>query len=270
MVQYNIMRKVEQSRRGVYVIAESLSHLPELSETLKKLRALEIPELGDSPEQAIAGIYIEYLRTVRDLATLREEDIALIRKANAESTVRGISKNSAAHGGADYFLDTLDLEGRTQLLESVLRASNPESPEFVTGLQDLVSRMTAGHDYAIAGVELVDGASEDVDKAIHGHTKGLQPYAMVHFVLCHFLERVFTAVFSQSERREVQEMVKRKDTLLAAMGDVIRLRKAQGKAYRITPMWEHSRAGGGLQWNKKARQDIFDAVVLQHLQTQLT
>jgi hypothetical protein len=85
---------------------------------------------------------------------------------------------------------------------------------------------------------------------------------MVHFVMCHFLERVFTAHFSQDPDDKIRNLVSQKDTLLAAMGDVIRLRKAQ---HQVNPllvqMWELPRSEGGLQWNKASRQEVYDEVI---------
>ena len=109
--------------------------------------------------------------------------------------------------------------------------------------------MTEGHELASKGIELYDSASSEADYAIWEYTKGLQPVAMVHFVMCHFLERIFTAQYSNDADLKVREMVKQKDTLLAAMTDVILLRytQYQRNADMIT-LWTTTRKDGGLEW----------------------
>jgi hypothetical protein len=50
------------------------------------------------------------------------------------------------------------------------------------------------------------------------------------------------------------------------MGDVIRLRRAQGISVdpRIVEIWEASRENGGLQWNRPEKQTVYNEVVGKH------
>ncbi|HKY74041.1 MAG TPA: hypothetical protein VJ246_01870 [Patescibacteria group bacterium] len=258
------MSYLETARTAIAKVSANLSHLPELQKTVEIVqgKAVEGDAFTENPSRYIRHTYIQYLRIIKDLATLKPEEVELIRTANTRSAERGISTNSASHGGADYFLDILGTEKQQKVLGAVLESANAQSNIFQTALEDLSARMTRGHELAEVGAQISDGASADADFAIWGHTKGLTPEAMVHFVLCHFLERTFTAQFIHDQDEDIRELVSRKDTLLAAMGDVIRLRNAQGVAdpYIVT-MWEKDRDQGGLKWNRQSRQELYNEVV---------
>lgn len=253
------MSFLEKAKTATAEVSANLAHLPELHEVLDAI----YPEdaRAENPLLHVGHIYVGYLRIIKDLSSLEPEEIELIRRANTLSKERGISANSVSHGGADYFLEVLGPKRQMKLFGAVLASADVNSDTFKEAIIDLSSRMTKGHELSLSNALTQDG-DPAADKAIWGHTKGLQPEAMVHFVMAHFLERTFTAHFSQDPDSRVKQLVSQKDTLLAAMGDVIKLRRAQGRANsRITSIWEAGREQGGLGWNKVVRQEIYSEVV---------
>jgi hypothetical protein len=189
-----IMSNLERSRQSVQKVALALSDLPELNSTQDRFH-LNHQVVPTEVAYNFGIIFVEYLKIVRDLSCLSETELVYIHQANELSSQRGIGSNSASHGGADYFAKVLGPEKLKQVFNVVQQAGFPNSTDFNNGLSDLTNRMTLGHTLSLQGETLTDGASAQADFAIHGHTKGIQPEAMVHFVMCHFLERVFTAHF---------------------------------------------------------------------------
>jgi len=248
-------RKITQK-----VIIE-LRHLPELQETIAAIEK-ETNIFGLNPYDYIAQQYGRYIEVIKDLSTLSSSDINCIHRANQQCASLHMFKGSAAAGGLDYFLSVLGRDAQKQLYTDIKTGINPDSPIFVESLKDLSDRMTKGHWLAELGSELRDGVSKEADYAIWGHTKGLSPRATIHFVLCHFLERVFTAQFSRYPDPKVRDMVKQKDTLLAAMMDLLLFRNAQQKVDRvIIDLWTKSRKDGGLQWISKDRLNIYNQLL---------
>jgi|GEM_PF-1310969 hypothetical protein len=248
--------------RAVDSVKDALGELPELNSTISAIQdhSSFSEELATTPYGYIEETYIDYLKIVRDLATLSEDEVIQIAKANELCDEKGIS-SSAAHGGADRFLNLLGEEGRKKLLRTVWVNQGTETPNFMPALEDLSKRMQKGHDLSVSGEPTQDGDLK-ADKAIWGHTKGLSEKAMIHFVIGHFMERTFAAGYAQDPNSEVRKLASQKDTLLAAMGDVISLRYAQGKVdTTIFDLWESTRENNGLQWNPGKKQEIYNRVV---------
>ncbi len=246
------------SHAVIQEVIEHLRHLPELKEAIRAVEDKNNIFFGMDPFEYISKWYTEYLFIIKDISTIQKSDINKVRVANIQCKVLGIAHGTAARGGLEDFLETLGSEGQKRLFVAITQGVNPQSSIFTEAVNDLSHRMTEGHRLAKKGGELSDGASKEADYAIWGHTKGLQPAAMVHFVLCHFLERVFTAQFSRYPDTKVRDMVRQKDTLLAAIGDILLLRNAQEKVNKdIIALWTTSREKGGLQWISKDRVNLF-------------
>ena len=238
-------------RVAVQEIVKRLRHLPELLETIHAIenKNLAIEIFGRDSIEYISKWYAAYIDVIKDISAIQSSDINHIHDAHTKFKLLDNAQGSAAPGGVDYFVKMLGLRGQKKLPAAFIDGANPRSPIFFEALKDLSDRMTEGHELASKGIELYDGASSEADYAIWGYTKGLQPVAMVHFVMCHFLERIFTAQYSNDADLKVREMVKQKDTLLAAMTDVILLRytQYQRNADMIT-LWTTTRKDGGLEW----------------------
>ena len=255
---------IERSRNLVIQVQKTVGRLPELQPTIKTILdpISEVLPRIDSLRY-IQSTYLNYLRLIRTLTKLSPEDKILISKANAECAEREIGSNSAAHGGADHFLDTIGPENKQSLLTFAMKAADPNSLTFTNALQDLDDRMTLGHELSVTGEKLTDG-NPKADTVIWGHTKGLQPKAMIHFVICHFLERAMTQIFAHQDSSTVKDMAAHKDFFLNSLGDVIRLQAAKGKiSPEIYELWRLPRNQGGLQWNSDEKQKIYNEVLSQ-------
>lgn len=255
---------LETSRQVTAEVGKKLGELPELSPTLGVVLKNTSPELfgNISPEMYIGQTFVDYLRIIKDLATLDNPDLKIIERAEKISQEKGTSSDSAANNPAKHFLETLGPDRRQKLLSLVLASSDINSIAFKTALSDLSERMLEGHELAGKGVPLKDGASPEADFAIWGHTKGLKPKAMIHLVICHFLARTFTAQFAGDSDKEIQDLIRQKDALINAMGKVIYLRAAQNKiAPEIATIWKNERGQGGLRWSNSDKQEIYNRVV---------
>jgi hypothetical protein len=151
------------------------------------------------------------------------------------------------------------------------------SDDFYHAIVDLVVRMGRGHELKEQGRTPKDGDPE-FDQAIFGHTLGLGPDALLHFTMCHFMERIFAASFSKDESLEVRELASQKDMFLNAMGDLIKLnttkalfkdesqltKKEQGYL-RIANIWGKSRVDGGVEWFSDEKKAMFAQVLKQEI-----
>ncbi len=257
------MSYLEQAKAVLGQVGAKLFHLPELNETRAVIEQdnNEKKSLGENPSLTIGRAFIDNLRIIKDLATLSEKDLELLALSDQECAKNNIKPPSAAKGGAIHLREILGKDNLKVLLSGVSEMANVDSPIFKEALEDLDRRMTKGHELAVSGKPTVDGDPE-ADIAIWGHTKGLKPEAMAHFVTAHLLARTFSARFKNDQDPQVQEIAKDKDIVLASMIDVVMLRNAQGKApKKIVEIWGKTREEGGLGWNKPERQAIFNEIV---------
>lgn len=257
----------EKTRGVVDQFSIGLNHLPELKPLFTSFKLGNLrEEIGEEPIHYIARTYLGYLGLIKDLATLSDSDIKLVRRINKQCKKQGLSSGSAVNHGADHFLLTIGKSNKHRLLSFAVESSDIKSLVFQDALSDLVGRMTKGHELAEAGVDQTDGVSQKVDWAIYGHTKGLQTRAMIHFLMAHFLERTITQAFKQrldkKNNNKIRKLISPKDFFLQALGDVIRLQKSREEVTEeIYEMWRTPREEGGLGWNKDDQQAVFDEIV---------
>ncbi|MBI5151423.1 MAG: hypothetical protein HZA34_02500 [Candidatus Pacebacteria bacterium] len=250
----------EQSRKIIEEVVQRLSKLPELQHAIDVLRTNYNDELGEEPLRYIVRMYIDYLKIIRHLALLSPEERTVIERVNQETA--GDSTKQVSRGGAEVFVDTLGPERLQTLLMNIIKVSDIASETFQRAIIDLTTRMTEGHELAEANETIHDGVSEKADHAIWGHTKGLQTEAMVHFVINHFLNRLFVSLFANDNDPQIQDLIAHKDCLITPLGDVIYLENAQDKASpEIVGIWRRLRTEGGLKWNKEDKQAMYDQVV---------
>lgn len=262
---------LSKTRKVVTEVAANLAHIPVLQKPIDAIykQPGEEETLRNNPILEIGRAYVENLKVIRDMALLSQEEIDLINQTNQLCKQRGLPDVSASEGGADHILKVLGPERTKRLFQGVMESADVTSGVFKAALLDLGERMTLGYDLAASGAKLSDGASQEADKAIWGHAVHLSsdkpeltPRAKIHLTLSHFIARTFTAFFKDDPDPEVQKMIAEKDILLSAMTDVMALKKAQGKPYRIIDdLWGKTRAEGGLGWTKKAREEVYKEVV---------
>lgn len=242
---------IKEAARATNKVVETIGILPEIKSIFS--------EEGELPNFYIGKTYLHYLRLIRDLAQLSPGDKDLVAEANALSKTRGLSSNSVAKGGAANFIDIIGKENQEELLNFVSFAARPDSPVFQAALNDLNDRMTKAQGIPIE--ELSDGKSELTDYVIWGYRKGLKPKAMIHFTMCHFLERIVTQTLLKSNNPKIWELASHKDFFLNALGDIIRLKAAKNEVDpEIYNMWRLPRSEGGLQWNREEKQQVFNEV----------
>ncbi len=236
----------------------------------QQIDTINIPELDAVRERMnhpamkeYAGwVQATYLDVINKLSTLPQEDVALISTARAACAEQGLSLSSASDWGADKLITTIGPSTQSALTAYAQEAITPGSQLNNIGFSELSKRMTKGHELAVSGKSLQDGDPE-ADVVIWGHTKGLQPKALTHFVFCHFMERAVSAALKQNPDPAVQAVGQKKDYFLNAMNDVIRLEVARGNSDydEVLRIWSTSREKGGLQWSSTEKQRVFDQTV---------
>lgn len=250
----------EQSRKIIEKVVQQLSVLPELQHAIDVLGTNYSDELGEEPLHYIVRTYLDYLKIIRHLASLSPEECSTIEQVNRETT--NSDAKQVSRGGAEVFVDTLGPEKLQMLLRNVMKASDISSKTFQNAIVDLTTRMTEGHELATIGKVVGDGVSAKADHAIWGHTKKLQTEAMFHFVINHFLNRLFVSMFAGDNNQQIRDLISHKDCFIIPLGDVIYLENAHDKASpEIVGIWRRPHDEGGLRWNKEVKQEKYDQIV---------
>lgn len=200
----------------------------------------EYPELSLAREiyhpgawELISSNAIGYLKIIRDLAHISEEDIATLREFEQRRGRRSYILNLIEQAG-----DKLD-----ELAYTLLPYFDRDDENFKAALANLAYMMSNAQILKKKGIEPKDG-NPLADQAIWGYTKIILPEAQMHFVVCHFIERLATVVFQE------YDFVAKKDWLLNAMSELILLNAAK-KGYPKDPifsLWSTPKAEGGLGW----------------------
>ena len=222
-----------------------LSDIPEIRPAI---------ELANSDPGYVADIYAEYVDIIRQLSNLDYAEQDLIQRSWAKLIANGGEIGSASQISAIELLARLS---DSQILRpgyEAAKAITPESEQRNAAVSDLATMLEAGHWRAIEGKQLTDGDPE-ADVVIWGHTEISDPDALVHFVICHFLERYFARLIVSTSS---DPKLPQKDFFINAMADVILLDHFGLNHYiEIFEMWATPKDQGGLGWLKLDRIDSF-------------
>ena len=199
-------------------------------------------------------IYGKYRSYVNRLAHLTDTDLYLLRE---------LEKEHPDHRGAFHFIQKL---GQDRLQKSATspgikvlldQAIHPDVPTYQEAARELITMMKAaetlssnphdapGTENMIYGYKVIKDKPED--KFHH------RRYAenIVHFVLCHFMERMLFKKIQPAN----PDISWRKDDFLGALGDIIMIvdeeKRKLGEHHNNTPefrIWASSKEDGGLGW----------------------
>ncbi|MCC7304046.1 hypothetical protein IT418_01365 [bacterium] len=244
---------------------------------------------GDESESGLHYItrtYIAYLRVLQCIGSLSSDDIKKItdveKKIAADNEERARANNQQAiKGSAAKFdevsvLEKLGENGRRELFDLAIAGVNPNSEIFKKAMEECVSRLVKGSQLANAGESPTD-VNPNFLAAYFGHTLGLAPRAMVHFVISHYLTRTFQAKYKGDP--DLGKIAFDKDAIHDVIGVGIRILNARGddSVREITEMWGKLRQDGGLQWHNDKydnsnrtdpKQWFYDAVFGQNKKLQ--
>ena len=254
---------LEKTRDLTLAVSASLAPtVPELISTIDSIYqpSEEFQPLGPKPFETIAFAFIDNLRLVKQLATLKDPDLSTVTRINEDSIAAGLSFGFSAKGGADYFLKLIGSTRASEILNKISTNADQNSPIFQTALQDLTTRMTEGHIYATQGVPLGDGKNAASAHAIWGHARngGLQPLPDMHLTLSQDIGRMFSAIYIGDGEEGLTNMLNdEKDILLCAMGDILMMNIAKGEGGRLAKIWSESKPNG-LGWLPPIRQALFN------------
>lgn len=228
---------------------KALGDLPDLEGPLARLS-----DNAPASQTYIARTYIGYLRMLRDFSRLTPDDVAVFDRA------RSLADSESLRAGVklDRFMQTLGDDGLKSLSHIVRQARKPQSPLFKEALGDLSERMHSAQKLKMN--QLSDETQNElVDHAIWSYRFGLQPEALVHFLMYHMFERTLRAGLRSSDDESIRNMSAPKDFL--PLGDYIALRSAQGDQTGITRMWQTPRTAGGVGWISEPRQGMYNTAV---------
>jgi hypothetical protein len=236
-------------------------HLSTLAERLAGVPELQ-PALGiiaTDPEHA-RSVYRQYVELIGRMAVLNTEDIASIDEAQHRLRESKGEVGSASGVGANDILAELD--GQPSMLTYIaLQSFDSMSPYYEPALNTLVERMEGGHEMKVAGKTPSDHDA-DSREVIWGHTviNDQNPEALLHFTICHYLERYFAKVLSAQDI----ELAEQKDFFINALVDVV-LRDHQKNRgdTAIFEMWSEPKATTGLGWINGARLKSYPIEIRQ-------
>lgn len=235
-----------------------LSFLPELSGTIKVIKnSGDNNILGNTPDKYIEDTIRSYFAVLNKLSKLNSKDIEIVKKADEICLKQNIEFGSASKIDIGKFLSLIGKHDQIIIAPEIIKNFTFKSNYFNHAIEDLSSRMAKGHELALKGLERTDGASPEVDYSIWGFTKGLKPRAMIHFILCHLLERLVVQLFKDTPKIDVRNMIEKKDFFRNALGQTIRLMISDGSAnFEISRLWATPRDQGGLQWHRDPRRQV--------------
>lgn len=216
--------------------------------------------VGDEKESGamyIGRTYIGYLKCLRAVATLSNADVKKIIKIErlideddakraAEAGLE-VNKGSAAKFSHGEVLRMLNSKKRSELFDLALAGADASSPIFAGAVHECTTRLVKGSELVAAGEKPGDD-NPLFDAAYSGHTRGIAPRTMVHFIISHYLTRTFQARYDGD--RKLGELAFDKDAMHGLLSVGIRILVARGQCPpEIVEMWNRTRAEGGLQWH---------------------
>jgi hypothetical protein len=212
-------------------------------------RLNDVPELRpglslatNNPELA-ANIYTGYVSLIGHISELSDEERQTIRDAKERMINTHGNFGTASEVSADDLLTELGTNRHT-FKTLAAQSTDPSSPYFKPALDELVNRMEGGHQLKLSGKQPSDDDPES-RKVIWGHTMINDPHALVHFVVCHYMERYLAVALTE----QGSQLARQKDFMLNALIDVVLVDNVlSGTFAKIYNVWSAPKDQGGLGW----------------------
>lgn len=235
-----------------------IRHLNELANTLQSVPEVRpgLAIIRADPNHAV-DVYNGYIYLIGSMAALTEAELVSID--NSQESVNDPNlEEEKDHGSASMIgaNDIVRAMGDDKKELSVIAGQSympvlPGSTAYSRALHELKTRMEEG------SRRFGDGETpSDSDPATHeviwGHTKISPEYpeTLLHFVVCHYLERYFAETLTAKG----YEFAKEKDFFINALDDVLILDdRNQCKYSAIFELWSRTKEDGGLGWITQAR-----------------
>jgi hypothetical protein len=224
----------EAVRPHVENFSTQLGDFTRLEETRKNYK---------SPErwQEVAHTFFLYRQMLKRLVNISDADLQIMAAVNEAKGTKG----------ASGLLAELGPEKRAQLIKTLNKALDPESPIYTAALEELRAMMQNGQDIFDEEKKPTDGDPRS-DAAIWGFTQ-IGPehvHTQMHFLVCHFMERFMTQVY----REAGIPMAGKKDYFLTAITDVLILEHLKNDRFNdVFALWQKPKAEGGLGWISTGR-----------------
>lgn len=216
---------------------------------LLEARLSEVPELQpafvivDGNREHARDVYSEYVQLTKQMSQLNDAEIERIKGSQEALRAKDGTVGSASKIGANDILLALG-KRRNLLVELADQSTNPTSPYYNAAVDVLVGRLEGGHNLKLSGKSPSDFDPESL-KVIWGHTVITGPEALLHFTVCHYLERFMAeGLFAQGV-----ELARQKDFFINALVDVVILDKINSQnPSPIFDIWVTPKEQGGLGW----------------------
>ena len=194
-------------------------------------------------------IFFRYLKLVKYMSELTEEDLDIIKKANAL-----LVQDSASDYSAADFLSAISLEQKLGLRELAIESVTPGSSYYEKAIEELVDRMQRGSKMNAEGK-----VPKKSDKLIWDHTQLKNSYVLFQFIICHYFERYMSEVFKERGL----PMASSKDWFINILKDVIALRIARKDNIPgfIKASWTIERINDGLGWLGEDRINAYKQIL---------
>ncbi len=247
-----------------YIQSREDFRVPEVVDTL--LETFNDPQKLEHFQE----LHRRYVGLAFELLDYDLEDIDTILEANRIRRTTGGFEASASHIEADGFLAALDewephggetRNGRALLRDRFLTAMDPQGPTFTATIARLGRMMTGGHLMFQRGGVISD-QNPQTRRLIFGHTKTTNQEALLHFMLCHFLDLTFRETF-RHEDGAIGELARGKDNFVNALTDAIAyhmVKNGIGEEDEIYKAWVTKRPDG-MEWMSEKRLDAYRSAV---------
>lgn len=239
---------------------DRFSAVPEINAGVFADLDQKLPGESETMLSYVRRTYTTYLKVLRvvgrltndELETLKvteqlvkEDDLKRAHKANKPSV-----KGSASGFDAVHALTIMDEKGRHDWFRLGLQSSEVTSETFVRAMQETAARLQLGSLLSRSGQKQND-ENPSFRYAYFGHTLELLPKAMVHFVISHFVTRVFQSKYENDPI--LGPLARDKDGLHDVLSVGIRIMLARKEEYseivELAELWTRRRAEGGVQWH---------------------
>ncbi len=223
-------------------------------------RLIGVPELVpafniiDHNRDHARDIYSGYVQVIEEMSQLGDTDIASVQESQSALRAKDGITGSASKIGANDILSALG-ERKNLLSELADQSTDPTSPFYDAAVNVLVKRLEGGHKLKLSGESPSDLDPESL-KVIWGHTVITRPEALLHFTICHYLERFMAeGLFANGI-----ELARQKDFFINALVDVVILANMRSQSNSlIFEIWAKPKEYGGLGWITQDRLDSYSA-----------
>ncbi len=204
-----------------------------------------------------------YFNALIKIANLTDEELAFQEIASEVCKIEGIEDHSASS------LDVMDVHQilskfQIERLYENLISPNAMGEIYQSAVNDLAKRMQGGTDLHSQGLKPSD-KDPRFDNVIYGHVMNLKYPEIIHFIITHYIVRMFRVLFLEDKNPEVRKLAESKDALINAIGDII-LINATKTNYRywkdLLKIWITPKGEGGLGWIDPRKPRIYQSLVV--------